>query len=147
MSNRLVCAALLAAAMAFAQSERGSITGIISDASGANIAHAPVKVINQATNTAENIFTSAAGDYNAANLAPGVYRIEVTAPGFRSFVEAGVTVTAGATVRIDARDVSVVPEAAPVAADLDEVGKASGPDFWKRVQALGKKPYYPPPKL
>jgi hypothetical protein len=33
------------------------------------------------------------------------------------------------------------------AADLDEVGKASGPDFWKRVQALGDKPYYPPPKL
>jgi hypothetical protein len=33
------------------------------------------------------------------------------------------------------------------AADLDEVGKASGPDFWKRVQALGDKPYYPPAKL
>jgi hypothetical protein len=27
------------------------------------------------------------------------------------------------------------------------VGKASGPDFWKRVQALGERPYYPPPKL
>jgi hypothetical protein len=33
------------------------------------------------------------------------------------------------------------------AADLDEVGKASGPDFWRRVQALGDRPYYPPPKL
>ncbi len=33
------------------------------------------------------------------------------------------------------------------AADLDEVGKASGPDFWKRVEALGDRPYYPPPKL
>ncbi len=33
------------------------------------------------------------------------------------------------------------------AADLDEVGKASGMEFWKRVQALGDKPYYPPPKL
>lgn len=33
------------------------------------------------------------------------------------------------------------------AADLDEVGKASGPDFWKRVQDLGERPYYPPPKL
>ncbi len=33
------------------------------------------------------------------------------------------------------------------AADLDEVGKAGGPDFWKRVQALGDKPYYPAPKL
>jgi hypothetical protein len=33
------------------------------------------------------------------------------------------------------------------AADLDEVGKASGPDFWKRVQALGDRPYYPAPRL
>ncbi|HXA23699.1 MAG TPA: redoxin domain-containing (seleno)protein, partial [Acetobacteraceae bacterium] len=29
------------------------------------------------------------------------------------------------------------------AADLDEVGKASGEAFWQRVQALGEKPYYP----
>ena len=33
------------------------------------------------------------------------------------------------------------------AADLDEVGKASGPEFWKRVQSLGDRPYYPPAKL
>ncbi len=33
------------------------------------------------------------------------------------------------------------------AADLDAVGKASGPEFWARVQALGDKPYYPPPDL
>lgn len=33
------------------------------------------------------------------------------------------------------------------AADLDEVGKASGPGFWKRVLALGDRPYYLPPKL
>jgi hypothetical protein len=33
------------------------------------------------------------------------------------------------------------------AADLDEVGKASGEAFWQRVQALGEKAYYPPPEL
>jgi hypothetical protein len=33
------------------------------------------------------------------------------------------------------------------AADLDEVGKASSLEFWQRVQALGDKPYYPPPDL
>jgi len=32
-------------------------------------------------------------------------------------------------------------------ADLDAVGKASGPEFWARVQALGQRPYYPPPDL
>jgi hypothetical protein len=33
------------------------------------------------------------------------------------------------------------------AADLDEIGKASGPEFWERVRALGDRPYYPPPEL
>lgn len=33
------------------------------------------------------------------------------------------------------------------AADLDEVGKASGEAFWQRVQALGEKAYYPAPDL
>jgi hypothetical protein len=33
------------------------------------------------------------------------------------------------------------------AADLEEVGKASGEGFWQRVQALGEKAYYPPAEL
>ena len=33
------------------------------------------------------------------------------------------------------------------AADLDEVGKASGPAFWARVRILGDRPYYPPPDI
>ena len=33
------------------------------------------------------------------------------------------------------------------AADLDEVGKASGDAFWARVKALGDRAYYPPPDL
>ena len=33
------------------------------------------------------------------------------------------------------------------AADLDEVGKASGDAFWARVRALGNRPYYEPPDL
>ena len=33
------------------------------------------------------------------------------------------------------------------AADLNEVGKASGEAFWQRVQALGERPYYPQPEV
>jgi len=33
------------------------------------------------------------------------------------------------------------------AADLDEVGKASGPEFWARVRMLGDRPYYPRPDI
>jgi len=33
------------------------------------------------------------------------------------------------------------------AADKNETGLAAGPAFWDRVQALGDRPYYPPPDL
>lgn len=33
------------------------------------------------------------------------------------------------------------------AADLQEVGRASSPEFWARVQALGERPYYAPPEI
>lgn len=32
-------------------------------------------------------------------------------------------------------------------ADLEQVGKSGGPEFWARVRALGDKSYYPPPNL
>jgi hypothetical protein len=33
------------------------------------------------------------------------------------------------------------------AADLDEIGKAASAEFWARVDALGDRPYYPPPEV
>jgi peroxiredoxin len=33
------------------------------------------------------------------------------------------------------------------AADLQEVGRASSPEFWARVDALGERPYYAPPDI
>jgi peroxiredoxin len=33
------------------------------------------------------------------------------------------------------------------AADLQEVGRASSPEFWARVKALGDRPYYAPPEI
>ncbi len=33
------------------------------------------------------------------------------------------------------------------AADLQEVGRASSPEFWQRVRALGARPYYAPPEI
>ncbi len=63
----------------------------------------PVLITNQATNTTERVTTTNTGEYNAPNLSPGSYKIEISAQGFRTFVESNVTLTAGATVRADAQ--------------------------------------------
>jgi hypothetical protein len=113
---------LCLSAVLYGQSERGNISGIITDATGASIANVPVNVINQATGTVEHVFTSSAGEYSAPNLTPGVYRIEVSSPGFRNFIEDGVTVTAGATVRADAKlQLGQVSESVEVNADAAQL--------------------------
>lgn len=100
MLSRLAVVFCLAFAL-YGQSERGNISGIVTDSSGAAIPDQPVVITNAATNTAERVTTTGSGEYNAANLAPGDYRIEVDAPGFKRFVAGKITLTAGQTARID----------------------------------------------
>jgi hypothetical protein len=97
----LAAAALGFPALTVAQSERGSISGVIVDATKAAIPGVSVKVINTGTNAATTITSSESGTYSAANLPPGVYRIEASIPGFRSTNVDGIRLVAGATARID----------------------------------------------
>jgi hypothetical protein len=99
LSAFLVLGCLVAAG----QSERGNITGIITDSSGASVAGAQVAVIKLDTNAAMRSAASAAGEYNLPSLPPGSYRLEISAAGFKRFVQQNIVVPAGSTVRIDAR--------------------------------------------
>lgn len=91
------------ATLLLAQTERGNITGSVSDPTGAVIAGAEVKVTHLATNTTANARTTAAGDYNVSNLSPGQYRVEISAAGFKRFLQENITLTAAGTVRLDAQ--------------------------------------------
>jgi hypothetical protein len=85
-----------------AQSERGNITGVATDPSGAAIAGADITITQRDTNATSKIATTPTGEYTAPNLLPGVYRIEITAAGFKRFVQQNLNVSAGSTVRVDA---------------------------------------------
>jgi hypothetical protein len=87
----------------FAQSERGNITGVVTDATGAVVPNVTVVITNTATNIPETVTTTSSGEYNAPNLSPGAYQISIAAAGFKRFTEAGITLTAGSTARIDAK--------------------------------------------
>ncbi|MBM3738236.1 MAG: TonB-dependent receptor [Acidobacteria bacterium] len=90
-------------AVLLAQSERGSITGLVTDPSGAAIASAEVVAIHRDTNTAARTTASTGGEYQAANLLPGVYRIEISSGGFKKFVHPAVVVAVGSSARVDAQ--------------------------------------------
>ena len=93
---------LVGSLTAMAQSERGNITGIATDPSGAAVANAAITITNRDTNATVKAATSPTGEYNAPNLPPGVYRFEIAAAGFKRFVQQNLNLSAGNTVRIDA---------------------------------------------
>ena len=86
---------------AFAQTERGTITGVVMDSSKAAVPGVSIAVINTGTNAATNVVSSESGTYSAANLPPGTYRIEATLQGFQTSKVEGVILNAGTTARVD----------------------------------------------
>ena len=102
----LVTVAALASVFAVrpmpAQSERGTITGTVSDSTGAVVPGASVTVTNVATNVALIATTNQAGEYTVPGVAVGKYNLRVERQGFRAFVLAGITVDAAISVRADA---------------------------------------------
>src|SRR4051812_48260822 len=83
---------LLAASCSWAQDTRGTITGRVTDPSGAVIAGATVVVGNTAMGTKTTISTNSEGLYRAPLLSPGLYDVEVTSPGFKKALRNGVEV-------------------------------------------------------
>ena len=86
---------------AFAQTERGTITGVVVDSSKAAVPGVSIAVINAGTNATTNVVSSDSGSYSAANLPPGTYRIEATLQGFQTSKVEGITLNAGTTARVD----------------------------------------------
>jgi Carboxypeptidase regulatory-like domain len=86
---------------AFAQSDRGTITGTVSDPAGAVIANATIEARNVATGAVYPVASSATGNYTIAQLPAGVYELSVNVPGFKKYVRGGLQVEVAGTDRID----------------------------------------------
>src|SRR5262252_6016077 len=91
----------LFSAAGFAQSDRGTITGTISDPAGAVVASAPVEARNVETGAVYLAATTATGNYTLSQLPAGTYEMSVTIPGFKRFVRQNIVVSVAGTLRID----------------------------------------------
>jgi hypothetical protein len=79
-----------------AQVAGGTLSGTVSDKSGAVIAGVQISIKNVATGLVRNISTDTAGFYTAPNLLPGNYEITASARGFATQVQTGITLEVGA---------------------------------------------------
>ncbi|PYX56758.1 MAG: hypothetical protein DMG76_13920 [Acidobacteria bacterium] len=92
----LVCAHNVAA-----QQFYGTITGTVTDPSGAVLPNATIKVTNVDTGVATTLKTNGAGVYVASSLIVGTYRVEVEVAGFKRTVAEKIILEVGATPKVD----------------------------------------------
>jgi outer membrane receptor protein involved in Fe transport len=86
-----------------AQVNSGSISGYVSDPSGAAVPNANVTVTEVRTGIATKGIADSAGLYNITHLLPGEYTVSVEAQGFKRFVQEHVTLQIDFTMRVDAK--------------------------------------------
>lgn len=107
---------------ALAQTDRGIITGVVKDATGAVIAGARVTATRTETNTKFNTQSTETGDYTLPSLPTGNYTLLVEKDGFKPLLSRDVLVIASGTARVDASlEVGTTQQAIEVSAQANVV--------------------------
>ncbi|HEY3825729.1 MAG TPA: TonB-dependent receptor [Bryobacteraceae bacterium] len=124
---RLFCSLLLISTAAFAQSDRGTITGTVADPAGAVVPNASIEAKNLATGLTYQTASTATGNYTVTELPAGPYEINATVPGFKKYVRQGLVVQAAQTYRVDiALEVGANTESVTVSAEAPLLKTESG---------------------
>src|SRR3954463_13525098 len=102
--TRSLAAVLLAVALsvpAAAQTLYGSLTGNVTDATGAAVPNAKIDALNVGTGILKSIQTDERGSYLFNDLQPGTYKVTFSAKAFASRVVEGVNISQNTTLRVD----------------------------------------------
>jgi hypothetical protein len=98
---RLPLLLCLSFAAAYASAQSSTITGEVTDAQGAVVRGAEVRVVEQTQGAVRTLHTGSSGTYSAPFLNPGPYRVYVQAPNFSTAVSDPMTLTVGQTLVFD----------------------------------------------
>src|SRR5690606_26650226 len=114
---------------AAAQAIYGTVTGQVTDTSGAAIPGATVVITNESTGLTLEAISDETGTYTIRNVLPGPYTLRATLQGFKEYVQTGIPVTPCGIVRVNGRlevgalteTVTVTTEAALLNTDKADV--------------------------
>jgi hypothetical protein len=98
---RVVVFCLIGMVGVYAQSDRGTITGTVTDNSGAVVPHASVVAVNTESGTEFPVATSDTGNYTISSLRPGTYTVSADAAGFKKTTRTGIQVAVATNLRVD----------------------------------------------
>jgi outer membrane receptor protein involved in Fe transport len=128
MKKRVICFAI-AAGLSFqlrAQVDESSLTGTVTDASGALITAVKVEAVSSTTGLRRETQSGSAGTYQMPGLPIGIYTVTFSKAGFRTTDFKSVELAVGQPRTLDARlAVGAVSETVEVAAPLDTLNRTS----------------------
>src|SRR3954469_14134234 len=116
----LALLAVLVPAASFAQSSNGSISGVVTDDTGAAVPGVTVTATNTATGVARTTVSNATGHYQIALLPPATYNVGAELSGFQPIkrdkivVNVGTDVTLNFAMKAGVSETLIVSAAAPV---------------------------------
>lgn len=84
-----------------AQVTGATLSGAVTDPSGAVIPNAKVSIKNTATGVVTHGTTNSAGLYTVPNLLPGPYEVTTSAMGFEAEIRNGITLTVGEQLELN----------------------------------------------
>lgn len=128
-----MCAAVIAALVAFTPAtraqENATVTGTVTDSTGAVIPNATVNLTNTATGVTRTVTSNSVGAYRFPNVGIGTFNLDVTASGFAKFTKTGIVVNVASTLEEDAKlnvgsqaqTVTVAAQALQVQTETSEV--------------------------
>lgn len=143
---------LLSPRAAFAQIRSGSITGIVTDPSGAPVGGARVEAVQTETKTSYRTTTSSCGSYTVPYLESGNYTVTITATGFPPFHVTEVSVKTAETTRTDvqlklgtlATSVEVTASAGELQTERATVQNATDQKIIEEVSNITHNPFFTP---
>ena len=102
------------------------INGLITDASSAVVPQAKVVATMVSSGVQTTVFADAAGLYHLGPLHPGIYSVEVTKVGFKTFVASNLELTSGNPTRLDITlQVGQVSQSVTVSADVTQLNTST----------------------
>ncbi len=99
LSPIVLCVLIFLPGWLHAQSS--AMSGLITDPSGAVVPHAQVTLTNERTHATWKVGSSNSGLYSVPLVPPGNYTIEVDAPGFKHYVQTGITIESAQALALD----------------------------------------------
>jgi len=130
---RNACCVLLAALVLFAaatlwgQSQNASLTGQVTDKTGAAVPGATVTLNSTERKIPQTVTTDPEGRYSFPNNPPGTYNLTVDATGFKTYVKTGIELAVSQAARADAQlEVGDASTKIEVTADVQQLNVDNG---------------------